>query len=274
MTAPGRLEVSTVTGRVTGPASITYNDPWPCANGSWGSGTMQGLVLHTMVGNLPGTIEWFNNPQSQASAWFGVDQQGGIHQFGPLGRGWVAWAQAAGNHAWYSVEMADDGNPASPLTPAQVTAGAQLLEVLSRFAGFPLQVTDNPVSGTGLITHGDGGVPWGDHPDCPGDVRKAQRAQIVALAMAIRGTPAAPAPAAPAPAAPAGVTELASDGRLSLAELAAARKTWVSTIIRLTAEHSPDSVFDAAMAAYLNAVFAGSIDPGRPLPAGLTLYVP
>ena len=148
MTAPGKLEVDTATGRVTGPASITYNAPWPCRNGSFGSAGMRGLVLHTMAGNLPGTIAWFNNAESQASAWFGVDQLGEVHQFGPLGRGWMAWAQAAGNSAWYSVEMADDGNPANPLTAAQITAGAQLLEVLSRFAGFPLQITDDPVAAT------------------------------------------------------------------------------------------------------------------------------
>jgi hypothetical protein len=180
----------------------------------------------------------------------------------------MAWAQAAGNRAWYSVEMADDGNPASPLTSAQITAAAQLLELLSRFAGFPLQVTDDPVNGRGLITHGDGGAAWGNHPDCPGSVRKAQRPQVIALAMAIRAGEPAPKPAAPQ------VTETASDGRLSLAEFAAARKAWVSTIIRLTAEHSPGAVFDAAMAAYLNDVFAGDIDPSKPMPAGLRLYLP
>jgi hypothetical protein len=225
---------------------------------------MRGLVLHTMVGNLPGTISWFNDARSQASAWFGVDQQGAIHQFGPLGAGWAAWAQAAGNRAWYSVEMADDGDPANPLTAAQITAGAQLLELLSRFAGFPLQITDDPVNGRGLITHGDGGAAWGNHPDCPGNVRKAQRPQIIALAMAIRsgtGPPAQP-------------RVYVASGAMSLPALAAAERTAPSTILRLTCEHSPGSVFSPDVAALINGVFGGVTHPAAPLPAGMRLYLP
>lgn len=188
-------------GRVTGPADITHNDPWSCVNGNPGGMSVphgiQGLIVHTMVGNLPGTIEVFNRPSFQASAHFGVGQSGAIHQFGSV-RGWKAWAQAAGNPHWYSCEFADDGNPDNPLTQAQVTAGAQLLECLSApgVGNFPLQVT-NSVSGEGLGVHFMGGQPWGGHtcPDVPpAHVRSAQRPQIVALAMAIRsGT--APGPA-------------------------------------------------------------------------------
>lgn len=193
MTTPGRLEVAS-TGHVTGPAAITYNTPWPCPNGRYGSGAMNGVVMHTMVGNLPGTVAWFDNPAAQASAHFGIDQAGNIHQFGPIGKGWIAWAQAAGNDAWYSIEHADDGNPAIPLTSAQITASAQLLEVLSRFAGFPLQVTDS-VATKGYGTHVMGGAAWGGHT-CPGPgPRAGQRAAIVALAKEIRTPAPAPAPA-------------------------------------------------------------------------------
>jgi hypothetical protein len=123
MNAPGRLEVAS-TGHVTGPASLTYNDPFPCLNGSFGSGAMTGVLEHTMVGDLPGTIAWFNNPQARASAHFGVDQQRSIHQFGPIGKGWVAWNAAEANQSWYGIEFADDGNPQNPLTAAQFTASA------------------------------------------------------------------------------------------------------------------------------------------------------
>ena len=78
------------------------------------------------------------------------------------------------------------------------------MECLSAFAGFPLQVSDSTAVNGLRLTHGMGGVAWGDHPDCPGDVRKAQRAQIVALAMAIRTPPAAAAPAVVKPAMPPG----------------------------------------------------------------------
>lgn len=180
-------------GRVTGPANISYNSPFPCVNGDAGGMSVphgiQGLVIHTMVGNLPGTIEVFNRPSFQASAHFGVDQAGAIHQFGSV-RGWKAWAQAAGNPNWYSCEFADNGNPDNPLTPAQITAAAQLLECLSApgVGNFPLQVT-NSTSGEGLGVHSMGGQAWGGHtcPDLPpAHVRSAQRPQIVALAMAIR----------------------------------------------------------------------------------------
>ncbi len=150
---------------------------------------MNGVVMHTMVGNLPGTIAVFNDPSYQASTHFGIDQTGHIHQFGPIGKGWIAWAQVAGNLTWYSIEHADDGNPENPLTDAQITASAQLVEMLSAFAGFPLQVTDS-VSGKGYGAHVMGGAAWGGHT-CPGPgPRAGQRAAIIALAKRIRsGSP-------------------------------------------------------------------------------------
>ena len=192
MPGPGKLTAGP-DGKIRGPASITYNSPFPCVNGDPGGMSVphgiQGLVMHTMVGNLPGTVAVFNDPSRQASAHFGVDQAGNIRQFGSV-RGWKAWAQEAGNPHWYSCEFADDGNPDNPLTPAQITAGAQLLECLSApsVGNFPLQVTDS-TSGEGLGVHFMGGAAWGGHtcPDLPPQhVRSAQRPQIVALAMAIR----------------------------------------------------------------------------------------
>lgn len=193
----GKLTVDTASGRVTGPAAITYNTPWPCRNGTWGSGIMSGVLMHTTVSEAPSAVAWFNNPQAQASAHFVIAESGEITQMGPIGKGWIAWHAAAANSTWYGIEHADNGNPANPLTPAQITASAQLVECLSDFAGFPLQVSDSP-SVKGYGWHGMGGVAWGDHPDCPGDVRKAQRSQIVALAMAIRTPPAVPAVVKPA----------------------------------------------------------------------------
>ena len=184
MSTPGRLTVQK-NGKITGSAKITYNQPFPCVNGSYGSGTMNGVVMHTMVGNLPGTIATFNNPGAQASAYFGIAQDGSIHQFGPIGKGWMAWAEMAGNPSWYSIEHADNANTENPLTEAQLIASAQLVEVLSRFAGFPLQVT-NSTTGHGYGTHVMGGAAWGGHT-CPGPgPRAAQRTQIISQAKAIR----------------------------------------------------------------------------------------
>lgn len=183
-------------GRLKGNAKITYNDDpqygfsWPCVNGTPGGGSnsMNGVVMHTMVGDLPGTIQWFNNTSSQVSAFFGIAQDGHIHQFGPVGKNWMAWAQKAGNSNWYSIEHADRGNPDNPLTEAQVFASAQVFEALSAFAGFPLREA-NTISEHGYGIHYMGGEAWGGHtcPDVPpAHVRSRQRAAIIKLAQQIR----------------------------------------------------------------------------------------
>jgi N-acetylmuramoyl-L-alanine amidase len=192
MTIPGRLTVGK-DGKLTGDAEIHYNDPFPCVNGKYPpTGKIRGVVMHTMLGNLPGTVASFNDPHRQASAFFGVAQGGLIWQFGPVGKGWEAWAQVAGNLEWYSIEHADNGHTTTPLTSQQVTASAQLVECLSAFAGFPLQVTDS-VTGHGYGTHVMGGAAWGGHT-CPGPgPRAGQRDDIIALAKKIRaGDPPPP----------------------------------------------------------------------------------
>jgi hypothetical protein len=200
-TTPGKLTVGK-DGKLTGPATITYNIPWPCVNGRLGvTGTMRGVLEHTMVGNLPGTIATFNDPHKQVSAHFGIAQDGHIWQFGPVGAGWEAWHAMAANLEWYGIEHADDGNPDNPLTDAQLVASAQLVECLSAFAGFPLRVT-NRTDGHGYGTHSMGGAAWGGHtcPDLPPKhVRSLQRADIIALAKDIRA--GAPLPWTPGRAA-------------------------------------------------------------------------
>jgi hypothetical protein len=44
--------------------------------------------------------------------------------------------------------------------------------------------------------------------------------------------------------------------------------------LRLTAQHSPGGAFPANVAAYLNGVFRGTVNPADPMPAGLHLYLP
>ena len=250
----GRLEIG-ADGRVTGPVAISYNDPFPTGNGSWGSGAMMGVVMHTMVGNLPATVDLFNSSAAAVSAHFGIAQDGSVWQFGPIGKGWIAWAEVAGNQAWYSIEHADDGDTGNPLTDAQLTASAQLVEVLSRFAGFPLQVTDS-VGVKGYGTHVMGGAAWGGHT-CPGPgPRAGQRYEIIGRAAAIR----------------AGQVAWTSQGSVSLAGLAAQLGTTPSSILAMTAARG--GAFAGDTAAYLNAVFAGTTPAGAALPAGLTLWVP
>ena len=189
---PGRLSIDTE-GRITGPARITFNDPWPCVNGNGPNvtGAMQGVLMHTTAGTFDACIAWFNNPTANASANFVVHEDGQIHQFFPLGKGWMAWHAEAANLTWYGIEHADNGNPDTPLTPEQVVASAQLVELLSQFTGFPLKIADKPVQ-RGYGVHSMGGAAWGGHtcPDVPPEhVRSEQRQAIIDLAKEIRTPP-------------------------------------------------------------------------------------
>lgn len=252
----GRLRVGSH-GRLRGPASITYNNPWPCPNGQWGMSVPQGVlgvVMHTMVGNLPGTIKVFNTPSYQASAHFGIDQNGHIHQFGPV-NGWIAWAQVAGNPNWYSIEHADNGNPDNPLTDAQLTASAQVVEALATYGVFPLRVSNSP-SQEGYGVHYMGGSSWGGHtcPDSPpGHVRSHQRGEILRRARLIRQGAYPPPPPPPPPGQPATVV---TDGTLGLMALAARYETDPATVLSATAEASASGDYDSALATYVNTVFA------------------
>lgn len=191
------------TGKLVCPSNsalITYNVPWPTHNGTQGRFVepAQGMVLHTEVGYEHSVEQEFNTPSAQASSFVSVGMDGHIHQYGPIGHGWAAWTQAAGNAKWRGIENEDHGNPSIPLTPAQIESNASILEALSAHDGFPLQVTDDPNHGAGLIIHQDGGAAWGGH-SCPGNVRAGQRPAIVNRAKAIRGGTPPPKPS-PTPA--------------------------------------------------------------------------
>jgi len=189
MTIPARLAIGP-DGLLRGNAAITHNVPMPTGNGTAGGfGTPYGGGIHTEVGFEHGTIAEFNTPAAQASAFFSIGMDGRIHQYGPLGRDWMAWTQVAGNPNWRGVEHEDKSLPTTPMPEAQLIASAQVFEAMSTFDGslgnpWPLQATDN-VNGRGVILHSDGGVPWGNHA-CPGPVRAAQRPAILALARQIR----------------------------------------------------------------------------------------
>ncbi len=154
MTIPGELGIDKATGKLHGPAGtvISYNDPFPLAFSRAGvTGQMDGVVLHTMVGTLESAIQTFNSPNAEGSA---------------------------------------HGRPQTPVSDAGLWAWAQCFELLSRFAGFPLQVTDN-CHGRGLAYHRMC-QEWNlSRHSCPGAsfadmVRVDQRAEIVRRAKLIR----------------------------------------------------------------------------------------
>jgi opacity protein-like surface antigen len=188
---PGRLRIGNrgrIRGQLHGDAKITYNEPFPTRNGEYGSGAMMGVVLHTEVGYDHNVVTEFNTRSAEASATVSIRFGGHLHQYGPIGLGWAAWAQEAGNLTWYSGETEDDGNPGIPMDDGQLWTWAQVLEVLSSFAGFPLRISDS-VDRKGFGVHSMGGQEWGGHtcPDVPPKhVRSEQRPEIIARAKAIR----------------------------------------------------------------------------------------
>ena len=248
----GRLSLD-AGGRLRGAASITYNNPFPCVNGRPGAmvgpADIMGVIMHTMVADLPSVINTFNKSGSLVSAHFGIDQNGHIHQFGPI-NGWRADAQIAGNSAWYSIEHADHKNPDNPLTDPQMTASAQVVEVLSVHGRFPLKISSSPQE-TGYGTHFMGGPDWGGHtcPDVPPQhVRSQQRAEILRRAQAIRDGKPEPGPH------PAGT--VVTDGTLSLAAIAARHGSHPATVLRVTAEGAASQEYAPVLATYINTVFA------------------
>ena len=70
------------------------------------------------------------------------------------------------------------------------------------------------------------------------------------------------------------MTEHTTAGNMSLAQLAAQHHTQPSSILRLTAEHSPGKAFTSNVSDYINGVFEGTIPPDQHMPAGLHLYLP
>jgi hypothetical protein len=215
--APPKLSLSG-SGWVNG---ITHHNS-PNQNGGMAvpSGVL-GVVMHTMVGNLPGADGWFMNPAAQVSAHFGIAQDGTIIQWVNV-RGGIAWHCADGNPNWYGIEHADNGNPGNPLTTAQLNASAQLVELLSRddVGRFPLAVC-NTTAGLGYGVHYMGGAAWGGH-SCPQlangtGPRSGQRADIIAIAHQIRsGTTAPPSAAALLPVEETVLVTFGSDGKAAL----------------------------------------------------------
>lgn len=147
----------------------------------------RGLVLHVAVGGNYSLYGWFNNPAALASShWWGGKNPGQREQYLDPFRH-RAWTQGAGNRWWHSWETA--GNPDEPLTNAQIETGAAIYEFGMKEFGWPLKLSEHPEE-PGLGWHGMGGASWGGHYDCPGELRKAQRNDILRLTEKRISTPA------------------------------------------------------------------------------------
>ena len=146
----------------------------------------QGLVLHVQVGDNDCYGE-FANPSNQASSTWWVSKTGELVQY--VDSDYAAWTEAAGNFTWDSVET--EGFPTEALTQAQVLTLARLYVWGVKQYGWPLKLAETPQD-TGLGWHGMGGVAWGGHFGCPGDLRKAQRGAIIYLAALVINQSVAP----------------------------------------------------------------------------------
>jgi hypothetical protein len=146
-----------------------------------------GLILHVQAGD--GALSgWFNNPTAQASSTWWAGKAGAREQYGNPDTD-KFWAQAAGNTTYHSIET--EGQPSQPLTPAQIETVAVAYAWGHTRYGWPFRLAEKPGE-TGLGWHGMGGKAWGGHTGCPGDLRKAQRSQILARAQQIAGGTTAP----------------------------------------------------------------------------------
>lgn len=145
-----------------------------------------GLILHVQVG-LNSPHGWFANPKSSASSTWWTAKAGHVEQY--VDADVIAWAQAAGNTSYNSVET--EGYPNEALTPEQIEELAHLYAWGHHTYGWPLQLADVP-GHPGLGWHGMGGGGWGGHVGCPGDVRKAQRGDILRRAGQLLGPPPSP----------------------------------------------------------------------------------
>jgi len=133
-----------------------------------------GVVLHVQEDN-GGLQGWFNNPASGVSSHFWISKAGVVEQY--VDTDVVAWAQAAGNASYLSVET--EGFTTEALTEQQVDQFGKLFRwCVGRYSSIHYAEADVPGQ-SGLGWHGMGGVAWGNHPGCPGDLRKAQRPVII-----------------------------------------------------------------------------------------------
>lgn len=140
------------------------------------------VILHIMAGTMAGTDSWFRNPAAQVSAHFGVPKTGRSRQW--VNTSDTAWHAANANP--YAIGIENEGKPGDAPTRSQITEIAKILAWAHTTHGIPLQVCNDP-AGKGLAWHGLGGVPWGNHPNCPGTPFVRARQAMVDAALALTG---------------------------------------------------------------------------------------
>ncbi|HEY2043690.1 MAG TPA: N-acetylmuramoyl-L-alanine amidase [Jatrophihabitans sp.] len=136
------------------------------------------MVLHVNDSNGADLFGWENNGAHSMSSHFQFPKVGRPFQY--LDTAVDSWCQANGNAVGISFEV--EGFPTEPMNDNQLQQLGLCAAWVHATHGTPLLITDDPINGSGLITHGDGGAAWGGHPNCPGPYRRAQRQQILDIA--------------------------------------------------------------------------------------------
>lgn len=153
------------------------NADWkPVLSHGLGMNENLGLILHVQAGNGSLRGEFSNPLKGKSSTWW-ISKAGTVEQY--VDSDQKAWTQAAGNTYYNSVET--EGQPDEPLTDAQIAALADLYRWGHLTHGWKFQLAEHP-GDEGLGWHGMGGTAWGNHPNCPGGLRRAQRQLILTLA--------------------------------------------------------------------------------------------
>ena len=190
-----------------------------------------GLIAHSTT-NHASPYGFFSRPANQASSNLWVSDLGSVEQYVELGT--RAWAQAAGNDGYHSVETS--GTPDQPWTPEQVESLAKLYAWGNTNRGWPLTLAEKP-GDKGFGWHGMGGQAWGNHPGCPGDQRKAQRQTVLDRAAVLLGGGCAAGPDASRLN-----PDRASAGPVSQGSSDAARVKWLQWALK--ADVAPDLKVD------------------------------
>src|ERR1041385_428041 len=136
------------------------------------------FMVHIMVGYMAGTDTIFRNPNTEASAHFGVSRSGSVWQ-------WVrtddtAWHAFDANT--YSIGVEHAGFPWEPLTAAQIKASGHLYAWLHKqYSAIDLWINKR-IEGSGISYH-EKFLQWNlDHHSCPGKLIEGQIDDILKVA--------------------------------------------------------------------------------------------
>lgn len=151
----------------------------------------RGIVCHIAVGSYDGTINWQQMPESQVSSHFIVARDGRICQMVDTDQ--KAWAEAAGNPYWISIEHEGTDGFSDEQVAADARIYAWLVSSGIAILGGP---TQDP-NGIGICPHSAGGQAWGGHIYCPGANAQARFGDIYNQTVAILHPPPPPPPPRP-----------------------------------------------------------------------------